>query len=56
MPLILFCLGENVLKNLELFHLAPYIEVMGMGVMITCANVQNHQLYKDTSFQNYRKV
>ena len=25
------------------------------GMMITCANVQNHWLYKDTSFQNYRK-
>lgn len=38
-----FCFGENVLKNLELFVcLAPYIKVMKMGMMITCANVQNH--------------
>lgn len=28
-------------ENLELF-LAPYIKVMKMGMMITCANVQNH--------------
>lgn len=32
LPWILF--GENVLKNLELSRLAPYIEVMEMGVMI----------------------
>lgn len=35
-----------MLKNLELFCLfvclAPYIKVMKMGMMITCANVQNH--------------
>lgn len=24
------------------FYLAPYIKVMKMGMMITCANVQNH--------------
>lgn len=42
MPSVIFCFGGNVLKNLELFCLAPYIKVMKMGMMITCANVQNH--------------
>lgn len=34
MPFLGFLFGENVLKNLELSRLAPYIEVMEMGVMI----------------------
>lgn len=38
---ILF-LGKCAEEPRAFFCLAPYIKVMKMGMMITCANVQNH--------------
>lgn len=36
-----FCFGEKY-SGEPLALIAPYLKVMNMGMMITCANVQNH--------------
>lgn len=58
-PILSFCVVNGFWKLYSYFlnFFSTFFIVTKMGMMwLACANVQNHELYKDTSFQKWLKL